>query len=70
MLMNKITEDALQSNIRINLERTIEDKVLELYADIVALNHIHNDILLGDRRKKKNIKLEEQLKKYINSNKE
>lgn len=70
MLMNKITENAEQSNIRINLERTIEDEVLELYADVVALNHIHNDILLGDRRKKKNIKLEEQLKKYINSNKE
>lgn len=70
MLMNKITENAEQSNIRINLEKTIEDEVLELYIYVVALNHIHNDILLGDRRKKKNIKLEKHLKKYINSNKE
>ena len=27
--MNKITEDVVQANIRINLERTIKDKVIE-----------------------------------------
>lgn len=63
----KISEDAKQYAIRSELETNVEKKVLDLFQDLFALNMIHNGgIVFGDNRKKKNIKLEKALRKYLN----
>lgn len=63
----KISEDAKQYEIRSELETNVEKKALDLFYDLFALNMIHNGgIVFGDNRKKKNIKLEKVLRKYLN----
>lgn len=65
--MDKITEDAKQYEIRSGLETNVERKVLDLFNDLFVLNMIHNGgTVFGDNRKKKNIKLEKALRKYLN----
>lgn len=60
-------EDAKQYKIRSELEKNVEEKVLGLFQDLFALNMIHNGrTIFGDNRKKKNIKLEKALRKYLN----
>jgi hypothetical protein len=62
-----IPEDAKQYEIRSELETNVEKKVLDLFRDLFALNMIHNGgTVFGDNRKKKNIKLEKALEKYLN----
>jgi hypothetical protein len=62
-----IPEDAKQYEIRSELETNVEKKVLDLFQDLFVLNMIHNGgIVFGDNRKKKNIKLEKALEKYLN----
>ena len=66
-LPREITEDAKQYEIRSGLETSIERKVLDLFNDLFVLNMIHNGgTVFGDNRKKKNIKLEKALRKYLN----
>ena len=66
-LSRKITEDAKQYEIRSGLETNVERKVLDLFNDLFTLNMIHNGgTVFGDNRKKKNIKLEKALRKYLN----
>lgn len=66
-ITRKISEDAKQYEIRSELETNVEKKVLDLFRDLFTLNMIHNGgIVFGDNRKKKNIKLEKALKKYLN----
>ena len=66
-LSRKITEDAKQDEIRSGLETNVERKVLDLFNDLFVLNMIHNGgTVFGDNRKKKNIKLEKALRKYLN----
>ena len=66
-LSRKITEDAKQYEIRSGLETNVERKVLDLFNDLFVLNMIHNGgTVFGDNRKKKNIKLEKALRKYLN----
>lgn len=66
-LPRKITEDAKQYEIRSGLETNVERKVLDLFNDLFVLNMIHNGgTAFGDNRKKKNIKLEKALRKYLN----
>lgn len=63
----KISEDVKQYQIRSELETNVEKKVLDLFQDLFALNMIHNGgTVFGDNRKKKNIKLEKALRKYLN----
>ena len=65
-LSRKITEDAKQYEIRSGLETNVERKVLDLFNDLFVLNMIHNGgTVFGDNRKKKNIKLEKALRKYL-----
>lgn len=64
-LSYNLREDDTQAEIRINLEIGVKQKILDLYQSLVILNTIHDDCLLGDRRKKKNIKLEKQLSRYM-----
>lgn len=65
-LSRKITEDAKQYEIRSGLETNVERKVLDLFNDLFTLNMIHNGgTVFGDNRKKKNIKLEKALRKYL-----
>ena len=60
-------EDAKQYKIRSELEKNVEEKVLGLFQDLFALNMIRNGrTIFGDNRKKKNIKLEKALRKYLN----
>lgn len=62
-----IPEDAKQYEIRSELETNVEKKALDLFQDLFVLNMIHNGgIVFGDNRKKKNIKLEKALRKYLN----
>jgi len=62
-----IPEDTKQYEIRSELETNVEKKVLDLFQDLFVLNMIHNGgIVFGDNRKKKNIKLEKALRKYLN----
>lgn len=66
-LPREITEDVKQYEIRSGLETNVERKVLDLFNDLFALNMIHNGgTVFGDNRKKKNIKLEKALRKYLN----
>lgn len=66
-LPREITEDAKQYEIRSGLETNVERKVLDLFNDLFVLNMIHNGgTVFGDNRKKKNIKLEKALRKYLN----
>lgn len=66
-ITRKISEDSKQYAIRSELETNVEKKVLDLFQDLFALNMIHNGgIVFGDNRKKKNIKLEKALRKYLN----
>lgn len=66
-LPRKITEDTKQYEIRSGLETNVERKVLDLFNDLFVLNMIHNGgTVFGDNRKKKNIKLEKALRKYLN----
>ena len=66
-LPRKITEDIKQYEIRSGLETDVERKVLDLFNDLFVLNMIHNGgTVFGDNRKKKNIKLEKALRKYLN----
>ena len=66
-LPRKITEDIKQYEIRSGLETNVERKVLDLFNDLFVLNMIHNGgTVFGDNRKKKNIKLEKSLRKYLN----
>lgn len=66
-LSRKITEDTKQYEIRSGLETNVERKVLDLFNDLFVLNMIHNGgTVFGDNRKKKNIKLEKALRKYLN----
>ena len=66
-LPREITEDAKQYEIRSGLETNVEIKVLDLFNDLFVLNMIHNGgTVFGDKRKKKNIKLEKALRKYLN----
>lgn len=66
-ITRKISEDAKQYEIRSELETNVEKKVLDLFRDLFTLNMIHNGgIVFGDNRKKKNIKLEKALRKYLN----
>lgn len=66
-LPRKITEDIKQYEIRSGLETNVERKVLDLFNDLFVLNMIHNGgTVFGDNRKKKNIKLEKALRKYLN----
>lgn len=66
-LPREITEDAKQYEIRSGLETNVEIKVLDLFNDLFVLNMIHNGgTVFGDNRKKKNIKLEKALRKYLN----
>lgn len=66
-LPRKITEGAKQYEIRSGLETNVERKALDLFNDLFVLNMIHNGgIVFGDNRKKKNIKLEKALRKYLN----
>lgn len=66
-ITRKKTEDTKQYEIRSELETNVEKKVLDLFQDLFALNIIHNGgIVFGDNRKKKNIKLEKALRKYLN----
>ena len=63
-----LAEDVRQFEIRTEQEETVEKKAIDLYGELVVLNLIHNGgILLGDRRKKKNIRLEKALRKYVNT---
>lgn len=63
----EIIEDAKQYEIRSGLETNVEKKALDLFNDLFALNMIHNGgTVFGDNRKKKNIKLEKALRKYLN----
>ena len=65
-LSRKITEDAKQYEIRSGLETNVERKVLDLFNDLFTLNMTHNGgTVFGDNRKKKNIKLEKALRKYL-----
>ena len=65
-LSRKITEDTKQYEIRSGLETNVERKVLDLFNDLFTLNMIHNGgTVFGDNRKKKNIKLEKALRKYL-----
>lgn len=62
-----LSEDVRQVEIRTELETSVEKKVLGLFQDLFALNMIHNGgTIFGDNRKKKNIKLEKALRKYLN----
>ena len=66
-LPREITEDAKQYEIRSRLETNVGIKVLDLFNDLFVLNMIHNGgTVFGDNRKKKNIKLEKALRKYLN----
>ena len=66
-LPREITEDVKQYEIRSELETNVERKVLDLFNDLFTLNMIHNGgTVFGDNRKKKNIKLEKALRKYLN----
>ena len=66
-LPREITEDVKQYEIRSGLETNVERKVLDLFNDLFVLNMIHNGgTVFGDNRKKKNIKLEKALRKYLN----
>lgn len=65
-ITRKISEDSKQYEIRSELETNVEKKALDLFQDLFTLNIIHNDIVFGDNRKKKNIKLEKALRKYLN----
>lgn len=66
-ITRKISEDSKQYAIRSELETNVEKKVLDLFQDLFVLNIIHNGgIVFGDNRKKKNIKLEKALRKYLN----
>ena len=66
-ITRKITENAKQYEIRSGLETNVERKVLDLFNDLFVLNMIHNGgTVFGDNRKKKNIKLEKALRKYLN----
>ena len=66
-LPREITENAKQYEIRSGLETNVEIKVLDLFNDLFVLNMIHNGgTVFGDNRKKKNIKLEKALRKYLN----
>ena len=66
-LIREITEDVKQYEIRSELETNVERKVLNLFNDLFTLNMIHNGgTVFGDNRKKKNIKLEKALRKYLN----
>ena len=66
-LPREITEDAKQYEIRSGLETNVEIKVLDIFNDLFVLNMIHNGgTVFGDNRKKKNIKLEKALRKYLN----
>lgn len=66
-LPREITEDTKQYEIRSGLETNVEIKVLDLFNDLFVLNMIHNGgTVFGDNRKKKNIKLEKALRKYLN----
>lgn len=66
-LPREITEDVKQYEIRSGLETDVERKVLDLFNDLFVLNMIHNGgTVFGDNRKKKNIKLEKALRKYLN----
>lgn len=66
-ITRKISEDSKQYEIRSELETNVERKVLDLFNDLFVLNMIHNGgTVFGDNRKKKNIKLEKALRKYLN----
>lgn len=65
-ITRKISEDSKQYEIRSELETNVEKKALDLFQDLFTLNIIHNDAIFGDNRKKKNIKLEKALRKYLN----
>ena len=65
-ITRKISEDSKQYEIRSELETNVEKKALDLFQDLFTLNIIHNDVIFGDNRKKKNIKLEKALRKYLN----
>lgn len=66
-LPREIIEDVEQYKIRSELETNVDIKALDLFKDLFALNMIHNGgTVFGDNRKKKNIKLEKALRKYLN----
>ena len=64
--MDKIIENSEQYEIRSELETNVEKKALDLFNDLFSLNIIHNDVIFGDNRKKKNIKLEKALRRFLN----
>ena len=63
--IHDVKETDRQINIRTELENKVEQAIFTLYKDLVTLNLIHHDFILGDRRLKKNIKLEKQLERYM-----
>lgn len=57
-------ENDTQIEIRKTLEKEVEEKVIDLYRTVVSLNMIGNNIFF-DRRKKRHMKLEKVLYKYL-----